>query len=225
MGPGLALSAFVHAAMFGGAWVYGQLSAPRVDLSRKPIVARLVRLGEARPRQLLPRKEAAPRAAAAQPVAVPSAAPGEKAAPASLKQPSREEMMAQALAKITGQVKQKPAEPEDTEGSPEGSPLGTSLDPEEGDRYLALVRETIMGHYVLPTTISERERLFLRAVVVVWIAPDGKIIRYKFEKKSDHGQFDRALESAMSKIEKFPPPPPPFAPQYRDRGIGLNFAP
>jgi colicin import membrane protein/protein TonB len=226
LGPGVALSVGVHALMFGGAWVYSQITAPRIDLSKKPIVARLVRLGQVRPPQLLPRRDAAPRAAApAQPVAVPSASPAPTAGPASPKQPSREDMMKEALARISGQVSKTPPPKEETEGAPDGSALGTSIDPEEGDRYLAVVRATIMQHYVLPTTISERERLFLRAVVIVWIAPDGKVIRFKFEKRSDNDQFDRALESAMQRIEKFPPPPPAFAPQYRDNGIGLNFAP
>jgi len=83
--PGLAVSVAAHVAMFGGALLYAHWSPPRVKTER-PIVAKLVRLGEQRSEKLLPRLEAE---TAAPPPSKASPAPEPKAAPsASAKAPA-----------------------------------------------------------------------------------------------------------------------------------------
>src|SRR5436309_1384125 len=76
LGGVVAFSAAVHAVAIVVAIVY-KGSAPLIDLSQKPIVAKLVRLGEKRDEKLLPRLE--PEAPAPASAAVP--VPGGPKAP------------------------------------------------------------------------------------------------------------------------------------------------
>ena len=74
--PAALASAAVHAALI--VWALLRVPAPAIDLEQKPIVAKLVRLGEKRPEQYLPRREVAPpppAPAAPAPVATPGPAP------------------------------------------------------------------------------------------------------------------------------------------------------
>ena len=61
--PAVLVSVAVHAGLMG--WALARRAGPEIDLSQKPIVAKLVRLGEKRPESYLPRKEAAPEPARA----------------------------------------------------------------------------------------------------------------------------------------------------------------
>src|SRR5512144_2503406 len=84
--PAVLVSAAVHVALAG--WGITRRPAPEIDLNQKPIVARLVRLGQKRPEEYLPRKEAAPPPAPPAPAAAPVLpapvlpAPARPAAPA-----------------------------------------------------------------------------------------------------------------------------------------------
>ena len=95
---------------------------------------------------------------------------------------------------------------------------------EEGDLYFAKVQAEILSHYTIPSIISERERMALKAVVVAWIAPDGKLVRYQFDRRSGNAQFDSALERAI-KASRIPAPPPERARAIRDEGVALEFTP
>src|SRR5512133_1806201 len=82
MWPAVVTSAVVHAGLIVFALV--RVPAPEIDLQQKPIIAKLVRLGEKKPEQYLPRKEEAPpppAPAAPAPIANPGPAPA-PAAPA-----------------------------------------------------------------------------------------------------------------------------------------------
>src|SRR5437870_3973366 len=96
--PVVSFSALVHVGAIVFAILY-KGSAPLIDLSQKPIIAKLVRLGEKRDEKFLPRKEAeAPPAPAAAAVPIPGAKtappPGKEAAPA------KKDPLASALARI-----------------------------------------------------------------------------------------------------------------------------
>jgi colicin import membrane protein len=225
LAPALALAAVLHVFIFAAALVLPRFfdSAPPL---RKPIIAHLVALGKPRDPRLLPRKESPPPAAAAAPavVPVPSRMP---AAPAPAKQaPSRRELMERALAHAAGRATPEDREPPDPEraGQATGSPSGTAATAEEGDEYFTAVHDAIHQNYVVPSVISERERMYLAGTVVVWIAPDGRIAKYEFQKKSGNTFFDQALVLAIEKT-KVPPPPADLARLVRDTGIALEFRP
>jgi colicin import membrane protein/protein TonB len=225
--PLLAVSLACHAAVIT-AGVLGR-PAPIIDLEQKPIVAKLVRLGEKRPEEYLPRKEEAPAPPASAPVPVPepaASAPPAKPKPAARPAPppapgptGRPDALASALSRIR---REQALGPPPAWGDPSGSPEGLASEAEEGDRYLALVTQALQASYRLPATISEKERMFLKATVVLTIEPDGRVSRFRFERRSGNEAFDEALERAIRQT-RLPPPPPEMRERYRTVGLGVHF--
>jgi len=225
--PAVVVSLALHAAVMAAA---AGRRGPTLDLTQKPIVARLVRLGEARPKELLPRKEAppapptappAPVASAPPPASAPTVAPSAKAvaSPSATARPAAERSgpaRGNRLASVLSEMKQ-----ELQAGSPDGDPLGDSAEG-EGDQYLALVVRQLRQNYRLPSTISEAERLRLTGTVVLFIEPDGRITRYELVKRSTNPAFDEALERAVRQT-RLPPPPPEARDAYRKNGVQVEF--
>jgi colicin import membrane protein/protein TonB len=212
--PAALASAAVHAALLLAA----ALARPPaiIDLEQKPIVAKLVRLGEVRPKEWLPRKEAPPPPTAPSTAPVPGAPPR----PHDARAPGPERP--DRLASVMDRLRREKALGEPPRfGSPSGSPLGESSE-EEGDPYLALVQQALHSSYRLPATMSEAERQRLQAVVILYIEPDGRISRWRFEKKSGHQGFDDALERALRQT-RLPPPPLEMRQRYREGGLGVLF--
>ncbi len=210
-----------------------------VDLNQKPIVAKLVRLGEKRPEHWLPRQavpppEAAPAAPDAVPVPAP-AAPAQKTVslpapnvapkpspprPASAKPGGKgSDALSRAMDRVRKDDKLASKE---RWGDPAGLPQGDATDGSEGDRYLGLVTQALQSSYRLPATISEQERLHLHAVVVITIEPDGRVSSFRFETRSGNAAFDQALERAVRE-SRLPPPPPELRQRFRTIGLGVNF--
>ncbi|HVP68960.1 MAG TPA: energy transducer TonB [Anaeromyxobacteraceae bacterium] len=227
--PVLLASLAAHAALVSLGVLRG--SGPPIDLGQKPIVAKLVRLGEQRPEHWLPRRDVPPpeappapaRVAAAPtpvPLAVPSPKPSPKAPPP--RAPAPPGHGNDALSRAISKVRRDQALARETWGDPTGSPEGTATDASEGDRYLALVSEALQANYRLPATISDQERMSLRATVVLTIEPDGRVSSLRFERRSGNDAFDQALERAVHQT-RMPPPPPELQQRYRTVGLGVNF--
>jgi colicin import membrane protein/protein TonB len=226
--PGVALAVLLHAAVFAAA-IYLPMVFDRAPPLRKPIIAHMVALGKPRDPQLLPRRETPPPAASPAPgFAAPAApkTPGKAPSQPAKHAPTRQELMQRAIARAMGRASPESKEEPDPEraGSPTGSAAGTAQSAEEGEAYYTAVHDAIMENYAVPSVISERERLYLAAVVVAWIGPSGQILKHQFEKKSGNDFFDQALELAIQRT-KLPPPPPDLARSLRDTGVLLNFRP
>jgi hypothetical protein len=131
--------------------------------------------------------------------------------------------MERALAGAARRTRDEKPDPERA-GQETGSPEGTAADAEEGDRYFSAVHDAILANYVVPSVISERERMYLSATVVAYIARDGTMVRHVLAKPSGNNFFDQALELAMQRT-KLPAPPPELARLLRDEGVELNFRP
>ena len=237
--PLVFVSVGLHVVFVGAAFFVRP--PPIVNLEQKPIVAKLVRLGEKRPEQWLPRREvpapeAAPRAPDAVPVPVPGPpAPAQKTValpapkvtpkptpprPASATASGKgSDALSRALDKVRKDDKLASRE---RWGDPSGLPEGDATDASEGDRYLGLVTQALQSSYRLPATISEQERLHLAAIVVITIEPDGRVSSFRFEKRSGNAAFDQALERAVRE-SRLPPPPQEFRERYRSVGLGVNF--
>ncbi len=216
--PTVVVSLALHAAAITLAVL--NRPAPIIDLEQKPIVARLVRLGEKRPESFLPRKEEppAPPEAATAPVPVPgppAAKPAPKPAPTA--SPRRD-----ALASALDRIRRQKALSEPVYGDPSGDVEGSVSEASEGDRYLALVTRALQASYRLPATLSEKERAYLRATVVLIILPDGRVASYRFEKRSGNDAFDDALDRAIRQT-RLPPPPAELRERYRTVGLGVHF--
>jgi colicin import membrane protein/protein TonB len=230
--PAVAASAVAHVLLV--AWAVVHRPAPPIDLSQKPIVAKLVRLGEKRPEEWLPRKEAAPPPPAAAPapavpvapVAVKPAAPAPAAkapaprapAPAPAVAPPRAggASLSSILSKVQRDVDER------RYGAPDGHAAGDS-DTAEGDQYAALVDRALRANYVVPVTVPERERMHLEADVILWIEPDGRITRWKQDRSSGNPTFDAAVERTLRATTRVPPPPEHLRDAYRRLGIQLLF--
>jgi colicin import membrane protein len=220
--PAVGLAVGLHIGVFVAAFWLPRLF-DRAPPPRKPIIAHMVALGKPRDAKLLPRKESPPPVAASSSgLTAPSKAPSTPAR----KEPTRSELMERALARAAGKATPETREPPDPEraGSATGSVEGTAASAEEGDAYFTAVHDAILEHYVVPSVISERERLYLAASVVAFIGPDGRILRHEFQQKSGNAFFDQALELAIQQT-KLPPPPPDLARSLRDSGVVLNFRP
>jgi colicin import membrane protein len=234
--PAVLLSVVVHAALAVAGLM--RAPAPPMDLERKPIVAKLVRLGEKRPEEWLPRKEAAPPppapappspappvpvAAAPAPTA-PAPAPAAKAPPRPAAPPAPTPAAAKpagtTLASVLSKV-QRDVE-ESRWGAPDGDPLGDSESAAEGDRYLALVVRELQSHYNVAKTIPDRELVQLGATIVLRLDASGRVLGHTFERRSGNGAYDAALERAIA-AARLPPPPAELRERFRTTGLGVNF--
>jgi outer membrane biosynthesis protein TonB len=221
--PAVAAAVLFHAAVFSGALVLPRLF-DRPPPLRKPIIAHMIALGKPRDLHLLPRKQPAPAAAAAP-------APGKKPsttakpAPAQKPPPTRQELMERALARAAGRAvaEEKPEPDPERAGQKTGSAEGTAESSEEGEAYFTAVHDAIQENYVVPSVISERERLYLSASVVVSIGPAGQLLKQEFQTRSGNTFFDQALQLAIQRT-KLPAPPADLARVVRD-GVVLNFKP
>jgi colicin import membrane protein/protein TonB len=225
--PAVAASVAAHAAFF--ALAAAIRPGPTLDPGQRPIVARLVRLGEERPKALLPRREEPAAAEATAPAATPSPAavpvpepkvagpkpaPPAAARPAAAAKPGRP--AGSRLSSVVSELRH-----ELQAGSPDGDPSGDAAQA-EGDQYQALVVQALRQNYRLPSTISDRERLFLHGTLILFIEPDGRILRYEFTTRSGNPVFDDALERAVRETH-LPPPPTPDREGYRRRGLEVDF--
>lgn len=235
--PVLLVSAALHVGLLVAAALHRP--APQVDLAQKPITVKLARLGEKRPTSWLPRNEAPPPPAATAPqpsAATPAPAP-QKPSPAAVPvaRPTRlvppaaaraagpsASGRADVLASVMDRVRRDQAQ-EKVYGDPNGSPYGDS-ETNEGDTYLGLVERALRESYVLPSTLSERDRVKLEATVVLYLDADGRVLRFVFEKRSGNEAFDAALERAV-RAARIPPPPPERRRQYHDQGLGVVYKP
>jgi colicin import membrane protein/protein TonB len=229
--PAVAVSLAIHAALGAAAVARRQ---PPLALEQKPIVARLVRLGEKRPKEYLPRKEAGPPEPAPQPAAPPAPVPSAPAAPiapartAEARPPkappatSRGPVsgsgasLSSVLSKVRRQV-------DDARwGDPSGDPAGDASEGSAGDTYLALVQRSLQTNYQLPSTLSQRELLYLKGTVVLYIEPDGTVRRSQFVQRSGNTAFDEALERTILRT-RLPPPPDALRELYRSTGLQVIF--
>ena len=131
--------------------------------------------------------------------------------------------MERAVAGAARRTRDEKPDPERA-GQETGSPSGTAANAEEGEKYFGEVEDRIHANYVVPSVISERERLYLSATVVAYIGPAGQILKHEFQKKSGNHFFDEALELAIQR-SKLPPPPADLVRSLRDSGVVLNFRP
>lgn len=239
MGPFVVGSLLAHAALVG-LLALGNLywKRPLVDLDQKPIKASLVRLGKPRDSKLLPRKEEPPpppkEIQGAQKPAVP--APPDKAVAVPLpgvkptekntqKQTGekdgadRRKQLFSAFSKASQQAK-----PEELEGQLDGDPMGDSATA-EGERYYGLLSTQVRRNYDVSNTISEQERIQLRAQVVLTIGRAGEVLESRLAKSSGNALFDGAVLSAVKKASPFSPPPEHLRNQLAKDGVILEFTP
>lgn len=222
-------------------WGYATfLSGPRIDLNQKPIQARLVRKGTPRDAKLLPRIEEAPappQKVEAQAVDVPATAPPaekpaavaiptDKPAPKTAKAaPQKGVSDGDRKRKLFGAFSQASKSSDDSqEGAEDGSELGDSATA-EGDQYWALLQAQVRQNYDVSQTISDAERMRLRAQLLIRIGRAGEVLDTRLAKPSGNALFDSAVLLAVKRAQPFSPPPSHLRDALQRSGVILEFTP
>lgn len=239
LGGFVVLSVAGHALVVAAAVVIGLFhSTAPVDLDQKPIKATLVRLGKERDKRLLPRKDEPPPpprevksetpptpvepAPPKETVPIPGVKPEPKPSPAKqagAKTASPTHSLFDAFNKVASKTP-----PEELEGAADGDPDGDSAT-QEGERYYGALRASVHRNYDVSSTISEQERLYLKAVVLLRIGTRGELLQAKISTPSGNALFDSAVLGAVKKASPFGPPPDHLRDQLQGRGILLEFTP
>jgi outer membrane biosynthesis protein TonB len=194
---------------------------PKLDFERKPISAKLVRLGAKPKPTTLPRKTAP---TPPQNPVVPTPAQPPPPSPAEAK-PAPAPAAAAALPPPEAKAKPKPPSPNRREsllsvfdnnsakqneaiGDPEGDPEGDSDTAEEGERYFGLILAKARRYYGVTKTISPQEIIRLKATVVLFISSTGELLKEpQLQDSSGNEQFDQDVLLALHKAAPFGPPP------------------
>jgi TonB family protein len=183
-------------------------------------ITALLKKGTPRPKDWLPRKEAA--TAPAPPKNVRPAKDAKKVDSNARKASSRVDYSRDMASALSGLAKEGGKE-DSGEGSPDGVDEGTALIAQKGNEYMTKLYSAVKGQYSVPEIITERERQFLNATVVITINARGQIKNLTFEKRSGNQVFDSAIENAIRRAAPFPPPPAELADKYASEGIGIDF--
>jgi|GEM_PF-3716484 len=111
-------------------------------------------------------------------------------------------------------------------GDPRGSVSGTVSEftlQTLGQQYATDIEARIRPNWNVPSVITEAERDKLSATVVFYISPQGKILRYEFEKKSGQSLYDNALLRAIELSNPLPVPPLELREQVMKDGFEITF--
>lgn len=88
-------------------------------------------------------------------------------------------------------------------------------------QYFSSIFSHLHKYWAFP--VSKQEDLELNAVVVIEIAQDGRIINYKFEKRSGDRVFDQFVNRAIQEANPLPAIPPAL--KRHQYTLGLRFKP
>lgn len=236
MGPFLIGSLAAHAGLVVVGLVLGSFfSGPAIDLNQKPITAHLVRLGKARDKKFLPRKEEPPPPPKEEhgQTAPATPPPAKAAVPVPLKKPTpavhqkhegaRDSDLRKQLFGAFSKLSKKPPD-EDPEGAENGSTEGDSSEA-EGEQYWGLISAQVHRNYDVSQTIPEEERAGLKAQVALRIGRRGQVLEVKLVKSSGNALFDNAVLAAVKKASPFSPPPDALRDSLENTGVVLEFVP
>ncbi len=108
----------------------------------------------------------------------------------------------------------------DEQGSAIGEEITGRLKATYNDKLLAAIKRALK----VPNTVSDQERLRLKAVLYVAVGADGSLVSSRITKKSDNPAFDNAVLAAAKTSAPFPAPPIQVREFYRS-GVQMNVCP
>lgn len=218
LGQAWFLSLLAHGVIGALGWAATAHWRPASPVQRV-MVAKIVQLGPARAKELLP--ERAPAAAAPVAEAPPATAAAPAPAAKTLKRaqvrapPPRTASRTRAA---LDRLKQR------AQGSPQGSVEGDADEAEAGDAYLATVRQCIQSHWVIEG-VDAAQVAGGRVVLLLYIQADGRITRHKLLETSGKPAFDAATNRAVQRCGQVAPPPAFLQFKLRNEGVELEFEP
>ncbi len=198
-------------------WKHHRSNRPQTVLTTK-----LVRLGQERPKELLPRKEEPPPPPEAPAVA--PAAPKETTPTA--KQPSAKDRIKEMskVASALERLKQKNEPVEGHEAGVQDGEVSNVRDAILGSQFATEVYRCLKQNYAVEGVEAGRVKN-LHAVVYLRIGGDGAFLEHKVTSSSGMDAFDRAVERAVVRCGKVSPPPQHMREQVREDGFEVEFKP
>lgn len=235
VGVMLGISLGLHTALLAAVMLLAHY-APRLQPPPQQVIkTQLVRLGEPRKKELLPRLVEPPRPAqpkaeapplkdpmtAAAPVAQKSAAiPMPIAAPAKPLPPSAQARI-RSLGKVNRALDRLRAR---LDGQHDGAAEGDADVAVLGHAYTTLIQRCWQQNYVIEGYDAKRVA-GLEAVVLVRINADGSLASHQIIKSPGVVAFDQAVNRAITRCSKMSPPPAELARALHRDGIEINFKP
>lgn len=250
IGPFLAVSGVLHVVVIVVAVAVGAWGRPTIDLDKNVVKTRLVKLGKKRDEKLLPRierkkKKPEPPPRVPEPQKAPEPKPPKKPEPA---KPEQKQPAAKPEPKPDAPPEKKRSardilndfaddQPTDkdkpkltdlvkdiVEGDEKGSAIGEEitgrLKATYNDKLLAAIKRALK----VPNTVSDQERLRLKAILYVAIGADGSLLSSRITKSSDNPAFDNAVLAAAKTSAPFPSPPIQVRGFYRS-GVQMSVCP
>lgn len=222
------VSAALHVVAGCGLYAACALGNHMVPKPQVVMTARLVRLGPARSKDLLPTLAAAakPRPAPKpkQPVATPPppSSSNAQAAKAIAQADAAPVKAGQAALQRTQSALQRLRQI--NAGELDGDEAGDTDTAAEGDRYDAMVKKCIQDNYVIrgleKARTSDKE-----VTMLIRIGASGKITDYHLLKSSGLPGFDADVARAVRGCGSVPPPPMARRDEVRREGLALVFKP
>ncbi|MEM6273649.1 MAG: TonB family protein [Myxococcota bacterium] len=221
--PFLAASAVVHvavvvlAAMFAG-------TGRAMEAPPEAVEVKLTRLGKARPKDFLPRKESAPpppQKVAPKPVETPdppSSAPKVKAPETAKERVKNMNRVSNALERLKNM--------DDPEGDESGSEFGNTgelVDATDRARFVAELRACLQSHFVLEG-IATKETAGRIAHVNVSVRQSGEVRFLGLEKSSGDERVDRQIINAARRCKKVGKAPQSIGNSWAS-GVLVKFRP
>jgi TonB family protein len=228
MGWGISIA--LHIAAVVVFVVVANRAPPQMDLDQAIIKTKLVKLGKKRDEKLLPRIDAKKAPPPPPKAAAIANAPADKKSP---KVTDRDSAMKEALSKVkspepdpdslTDLINKRLGTPSD-EGHEQGSKFGDAITGRLKAQYSDLLAAKIQNGYEVPSTLSDQERISLRAVLLVQIGSEGELITAKVVKSSGNATYDNAVLRSAKQSAPFQPPPLTLR-DFFAKGVQIEFCP
>ncbi len=201
------------------------------------IKTRLVKLGKQRDEKLLPRieKKAPPPPSKKSPPDVQKDKKTKEPTPK--KEPDKEPTP--SAMDVLNKFKEKHADEQDQpslsdliaertkttdEGHEQGSKIGTEVSGRLRATYNDEILAKMQSNLEVPNTLSDEERVRLKARVFLRIDGDGSLLSSKVTRKSGNPTFDNAVLATVKKSAPFSAPPLTERDFYRN-GVSVNLCP
>ena len=232
------LSFFLHAGVVAAIYYLANLAPRLAPPPQSVLVTKLVRLGEVRPKDFLPQKEAPPPPPPPPPPA--NIAPAVAPQPAPVTPPAAKAPEKKADAAVSPKNDPKtrgPSAPGDAAnqalqrlkkqfGAKDGNLNGDVSDADLaviGNRYATELTKCLQANFEVQG-VDKNSMSNLVAKVVIRIRRDGIIMSAQVSKSSGVERFDRFAERAAEKCHKISPPPPELRDTVQS-GIDVDFTP
>jgi TonB family protein len=219
---GIVVTILLHGAIIFAILFAHSKRAESVIMPRDFMVAKIVRLGKKKPKNLLPSLPAEPVPTAPKEAVKLTDNEGAKATPKTERKPpdAKPGDLSRALAHAR-MLEQQRAQ-EDQEGDPNGSAQGNSNTAAAGDLYATAVFKAYNEQWNIPDLAKGKS---LVARVRIFVDATGRVLKADLIGPSRNGPFDDSVTEVLAKVKRLPAPPRELAMRFERSGLVLEFVP